>query len=129
MKLVTIACATLFGLSAQAAPVLKSLSCKLSNGVSIKTLEATDDGVLVMSYLGLYTKEFTAVLADDVSAGNAIIDLQDSNGKDAYHLYLPIDRTLSTRQAVKGTIGKPNLWTPLTIDFVADADCKVRLAP
>ena len=129
MKLVTIACATLFGLSAQAAPVLKSLSCKLSNGVSIKTVESTDDGLLVMTSLGLYAKEFSAVLTDELSAGQAVIDLHDSNGKDAYHLYLSLDRTLVTRQSAKGTIGKPNLWSPQTIDFVADADCKVRLAP
>ena len=129
MKLVTIACATMFGLSAHATPVLKSLSCKLSNGVAIKTLEAISDGVQVMTYLGLYTKEFTAVLTEGVEAGQAVIDLHDANGKDAYYLYLPIDRTLATRQTVKGTIGKPNLWTPANIDFVADAECKVRIAP
>lgn len=82
---------SLFSSVALAQPAsLKSVSCAASNGVTLKTLTRTSEGVVVKSRLGLLTENFTAALVIDED-DKTTVDLANEKGDVEYLLDLNID--------------------------------------
>lgn len=104
---------------------LKSISCLVSNGVTIKTLTRTTEAVVVESRLGILTEKFNAALTVD-EQGSTYVELTNDKDRVEYLLHLPVDLSGERQQSSFGTVIRTGDGVLAPFVF-ATTRCKVRL--
>jgi hypothetical protein len=106
---------------------LHSLACTAVNGITIKTIDKTQAGILVASNWGPYQKTFEARVALGTNGTESHVHLLNDAGQLEYMISLILTPELSKLQVSDGVLLGPSLRPGTMTTPIAAIRCKVQL--